>query len=55
MYDTLVGRTALLLVLLIPACSSEPSGPNPTRLWLAGIGGSESNLQLVESGPPDPF
>jgi len=45
-----------LIVVLIPACSSsEPTGPNPTRLWLAGIDGSESNLQLVESGPPDPY
>ena len=49
-------RGALLLVFTIPACSSSvPAGPNPPRLWLAGINGSESNLQLVAAGPPSPF
>ena len=28
---------------------------NPPRLWLAGINGSESNLELIETGPPSPF
>jgi len=53
-----VVRAAFLTALTICACSSETPttpGPNPPRLWLAGINGSESNLQLVGIGPPDPF
>src|SRR5262245_34557817 len=39
----------------VDAAGPDAATTNPTRLWLAGIGGSESNLELVESGPPDPF
>jgi hypothetical protein len=28
---------------------------NPPQLWLAGINGSEINLELVDHGPPPPF
>ena len=48
-------------LLLLATCGGTTGGTtdalagNPPRLWLAGINGSESNLQLIESGPPGPF
>jgi hypothetical protein len=57
-------RAALALVLLASCASDDPvTGPadaplaqqNPRMLWLAGVNGSESHLELVETGPPSPF
>ena len=50
-----------LALLALAACSSDPATPaidagsNPAQVWLAGINGSEINLQLVDTGPPSPF
>jgi len=44
-----------------PVADSPPGAPdaalpkNPAVLWLAGIGGSESNLELRANGPPSPY
>jgi hypothetical protein len=32
-----------------------PGAQNPAVLWLAGINGSEINLELIDSGPPPAF
>lgn len=37
------------------AVASADAANNPAQLWLAGINGSEINLELIESGPPHPF
>ena len=37
-----------------PGPDATPAA-NPARLWLHGIGGSESNLELIADGPPNPF
>ena len=40
-----------------PDASGADAGAatNPKRLWLHGINGSESNLELIPEGPPSPF
>lgn len=38
-----------------PSAPDAPAPKNPPVLWLAGIGGSESNLELRANGPPSPF
>jgi hypothetical protein len=49
----------LALAVALAAWSScgDSGGPavNPTHLWLTGVSGSERNLQLAETGPPNPF
>lgn len=42
---------ALVLALAGLSCG----GGSRNTLWLDGIGGSESELQLVTEGPPEPF
>ena len=63
-------RASLVAFAALAACSSDPAAPgaadapasvpdgppkNPSVLWLAGINGSESNLELRANGPPSPF
>ena len=63
-------RASLIAFAALAACSSDPAAPpdaplpgapdapparNPSVLWLAGINGSESNLELRADGPPSPF
>jgi hypothetical protein len=38
-----------------PGAPDAPVAKNPHVLWLNGINGSESNLNLVAVGPPNPF
>lgn len=38
-----------------PGAPDAPAPKNPPVLWLAGIGSSESNLELRANGPPNPF
>ena len=38
-----------------PGAPDAPAPKNPPVLWLAGINGSESNLELRANGPPNPF
>jgi len=37
------------------AGSVDAGATNPPMLWLAGINGSESHLELIDTGPPNPF
>lgn len=38
-----------------PGTPDAPAPKNPPVLWLAGINGSESNLELRANGPPSPY
>jgi hypothetical protein len=63
-------RASWFTLAALAACSSDaplsadapttgtPDGPpakNPAVLWLAGINGSEVNLELRADGPPSPY
>ena len=50
-------RSLLILLplgaLALPGCpSSEPKPTNPATLWLAPLGSSEKQVQLIDTEPP---
>jgi hypothetical protein len=39
----------------VVAIADAPVIANASMLWLHGVNGSESNLELIPTGPPPPF
>ncbi len=60
-----MSRTAALALLVLASCADDATvqvtadapaqNGNARMLWLAGVNGSESHLELVDTGPPSPY